>query len=192
MSKLRRALTGASATALLAGTLVVGNATPALAAPSDACPMSGSTRLLTESDGRYKVWLYQPSAGEVHVCFGATSYVRGDVVFTTGLTGTLIPTVTPTTSDPNCVDYLHLQDPVELVVQLRTSTGSNPRYVCFMVGDGNAIRITVTAPTGSVNPNVDLLLDYSTTVGRTYCQYVAPNSDPCIYPYYYDYGIPVL
>lgn len=177
LASLRRVLAGASALTLVSAALVLGGASTASAEDSNFCPELGSTRLLTANDGQYKVWLYQAN-GETHLCFGVTSYARGDLLFRTGLSGSLIPTVVPDVSADDCDVYFHLQDPADVVINLDTDTSSPSYYLCFGA-EGSAVGVAITSANGSVNPSPELWLDYS-TVARYYCTYVLGGG--CFYP----------
>jgi hypothetical protein len=164
---LRRALAAVAATAVTTATLLAA-AAPARAWYSWYCPEASSTRLLTADNGEYKLWLYQPDAAEVHLCYAAGDVVAGEVVFRTGLSGSLLPTVTPVLSDPSCPELFSVQDPVQLVLQLAAQL-SNPYSVCVGIGDGTAVRVTVGTPTVAFSPTVELWLDRYTTAGTTFC-----------------------
>ena len=190
MSFLRRVLTGASATAVLAGALVAGSATPAAAAASSFCPQAGSTRLFTANNGQYKVWLYRTTtyygSDEYHLCYASSPQVAGDIVVGTGLRGSLVPTVTYSLTDPNCPDFFTVQDPIQLVTEL--SAGNAPYNFCFGVGDNKAVRVQFGLPTVSAWPTLELWVDRWTTVGQTYCN--AVNDWQC--QYYYNDAVRVV
>ena len=171
-TSLRRALAAATATVAASAALLVG-ATPASALDSTVCPQATSTRLLTANDGEYKVWLYQPADGTVYVCFVAgPTYGGGVLMFRTGLTGSLIPSVIPDPDASDCDSYLHLQDPVDVEIEFGWTAWLPPFYLCFGV-EGTAVGLTVTAANGSVNPSVELWLDAAsglcTLVTNYYC-----------------------
>ena len=173
MSTITRALAVASLAAGLA------TATPALAG-SSFCTHEGSTRLFTANDGTYKLWVDTVDLGpynETHVCFGAGNLVRGDYSFRDGLSGTFVPTVTPTVDDPNCPRLLHVQDPVDVMTQFASNLSSNPYHLCFGLTD-QAFRITLGTPSPSANPDVHLYLDRTTDVANAVCT-AAPTTSGC-------------
>lgn len=178
-TSLRRALAGVSALTLMSAALVLGGTGTASAEDSNFCPHLGSTRLLTANDGAYKVWLYQPS-GETHLCFGVDGHVRGDLLLRTGLTGSLIPTVVPDVDDDECGVYFHLQDPVDVEINLGVDTSPPTYEVCFG-GGGTAVGLSYTPASGSLSPSPELWLDNS-LVARAYCTRIYGSSAACAYP----------
>lgn len=188
MSFLRRTLAGASATAVLAGALVVGTAAPASAVSSTFCPHASSTRVFTANNGQYKVWLYRTTtyygSDEYHLCYASSPVVGGDIVVGTGLSGSVVPTVNYSLSDPTCPDFFTVQDPVQLVTEM--SLGSAPWNFCFGVGNNSAIRVQFGLPTVSAWPYLQLWVDRYSNVGQTYCN--AVNDWQC---YYYTDGVRV-
>jgi hypothetical protein len=179
MSFLRRALAGASATALLTGALVAGSAAPASAESSSFCPQAASTRLLTANNGDYKVWLYRNVTAygdEYHLCYGATTLGRGDIVLRAGVTGSIVPTVTYTLSDPNCPDFFTIQDPVQVVTEFNWGTLTS---ICFGADDGSAVRVTIGLPNPSVRPRAELWVERYSALGSEYCALV--NDTQCYY-----------
>lgn len=176
MTRARRRTLAATLTIVCTSGLVAG-AAPASAEDSTFCPQSSSTRLLTANDGDYKIWLYQPGQ-EVHVCWAADGAVGGAFVFRTGLGGTLVPVVTADPNDTTCPAFIHVQEPVDLMTRLGLAT-SSPYSVCIGVGGGNAVRVTVTTPTGTANPQAEIWLDGGTSVAYEYCDKVAPDRTSC-------------
>jgi hypothetical protein len=184
MRTVLRAVSGVAATVVSAAVLVATTAAPAAARTSEFCPSATSTRLLTANDGDYKLWLYQPGVHDLYVCFGALDVVRGAFEFHTGVTGTLVPTVTPTVAGASCPDLLHVQDPAEVVVQLQASLTASPVSLCFGLGDGSAVRIDVAMPTGTASPREILWLDHGTAPAAAYCDtigWINPSCDPAKY-----------
>lgn len=176
----RRVLATLAATALAPALLVAG-AIPASAA-SSYCPQAASTRLLTVTDAngypQFKLWIYQPTPQEVHVCFVVgTFYAAGELSFRTGLTGSLVPTVTPVVDDATCPVWWHVEDPVDVVTRLTLVLGTSSD-VCFGAGS-NAVRLTVTGASGTANPATELWLDRHTVLGDAWCTYVTPDAYEC-------------
>jgi len=181
MRTVLRAVSGLAATVVTAAALVATSATPTAAMTSEFCPYATSTRLLTANDGDYKLWLYQPGTHDLYVCFGALDVLSGTFELHTGVTGTLVPTVTPTVPGASCPDLLHVQDPVDVVLQFRAALTGSPVSICFGLGDGSAVRIDVAMPTGTVNPREILWLDHGTTPADAYCEtigWINPTCDP--------------
>lgn len=179
MSFLRRALAGASATALLAGALIAGSVAPASAESSSFCPSAGSTRLLTANNGDYKVWVYKTLTtygDEYHLCYGASNLGRGDIVLRAGVAGTLVPTVGWSLTDPNCPDFFTVQDPVELVTEFGWGSLTS---ICFGVTEGSAVRLTVGLPDPRIGPRAELWVERYSYLGTTYCGLV--NDTQCNY-----------
>ena len=176
-TSLRRALAGVAATTLACSALFLAGATPASAEDSSVCPQASSTRLLTANDGQYKVWLYQATNGTSYVCFASTDIVDGVFVVETGLSGTLVPTLSPDVS-ADCNSYFNLQDPVDAMLQWQWTSFTPPMYFCLGV-NGTAVGFTLTGPSGSANPDVDLWLDSGSTAAWLYCQSI----DTCDYWY---------
>lgn len=170
-----RAVAGLSATALTSAALVFGGATAAVAASSLSCPEAASTRLFTANDGQYKVWLYQPTANEAHICFAATFFasVAGDIIVRGALNGPVVPTVTPLFN--GCDEFLHIQDPVDFTFLLEADAG-NPGRVCVGVGS-TAVGVSFTYPgVPSADPEIEVWLDPQTTVGSLYCTWALNGS----------------
>lgn len=171
-TSLRRVLAGTSALTMLSAGLVLGTAAPAAAEGSATCTQTESTRLLTANDGLYKVWLYQAN-GDVHVCFGIGYDLRGDLIFRSGLGGSLVPTVVPDPDASDCASYLHLQDPADLRIQFEW-TASLPAYFCIGA-EGTAVGIALSGANGTVNPRPELWLDFS-LIAQTYCWLVMESN----------------
>lgn len=182
MSLLRRALTGATATVVIAAGLLVG-ATPASAIDSDYCPAADSTRLLTANGGEYKLWVWQTANSqgwtETQICFAAGDVIAGDLIIRHPVQG--VPTVTPTLDDQDCVHLLDIQDPVQLLIQLGYALSGNPVYVCVGAGD-QAYRIELIMPDPFLTPAVVLYLDRHTLVGDAFCAN-APANPYCTLDY---------
>lgn len=170
MSQLRRALTGATTMAVLAAGLLVAGAAPASAFTSDQCAHDTSTRLLTGNHGDFKLWLESVEDAEggyrdTHICFGASTVVRGDLVYRTPITVTPDVEIVPTTAD--CPELISLQDPIDLVTRLGRGEGY-PLTICFGVGE-EAFQVTVTAPVEQALLDVTLYLDKGTLVVDRFC-----------------------
>lgn len=177
MSFIRRALTGVAATALLAGAIVTGTAAPA-AADSSACPEASSTRLLTANGDDYKLWIYQPSGSEIHICYSvgwvpfSGAVQAGEVVVRTGQSGSFVPSVTPVTNDSTCPDFFNLEDPADLLIEGYLIDLSDPYSYCFGFGDNAAFRVTIDTANGSLNPSAEIWIDRDSYVLYLACDYL--------------------
>jgi hypothetical protein len=174
----RRVLTAAATAPLL----LVATAVPAHAEPSALCPESTSIRAVTVDDGAGgvvdKVWISQPSTGEVDVCFVVDgTFLGGEAVLRTGLSGSVVPTVTPVLNDPACPVYRHVTDPVDVVVRLAAAL-ADPDYVCFGLGS-TAVGVTVTSVSPSSQLSAQLWIDKHTLAGEAWCTYVEPGAYEC-------------
>lgn len=167
-TSLRRALAAASATVVASAALALGAAPPAAAETSYSCPSEGSIRLVDANDGYYRVWLYQPSPGEVFLCFKFVDYGAGVLIFRSGAHGSLVPDVTVNPAASDCAEYLHLTEPADVLLQLQYYSVTPPMYLCFGA-NGNAVGVDVEPATGGVAPGVELWLDYYTILGFEVC-----------------------
>lgn len=166
---------------LVAATAVAATSAVAIpaasAAGSDSCPSASSTRLVTAQalsgdEGEIRLWLYQPTSGELHVCYvlpaGITEpSVAGEIVVRSG--GPLVPEVTRTTSSTPCANVFTVSDPVFLEIRGEFTDTSNPFTICAQSG-GEATRITVNTfdPLGAV-PSVQVWRDADTWHSFTEC-----------------------
>ena len=142
--------------------------TPARAATSDTCPEASSLRLVTVSTPSgyvtQKLWVYQPSESEVHICFAAGStYVRGDLILRAAPDTGFV--VTPDFDPTACPLYdLVPVDGFRLWFDLNAS----PYTFCIGVGDV-AVGVTVVGPAGSAGPAAELWFDKGTVAGGLWC-----------------------
>ena len=172
----RRALAAASATVVASAALVIASATPASALYSwSACPEATSIRLVTANGGAQRLWLHQPDAGTVYVCFHVGGSDGGVLVFKAGPGGGLVPNVVRDPDPSDCVTQISLRDPVDVDLQWQWTSPVPPFYFCFGV-NGTAVGVNVYS-TGPVNPDVDLWFDPAGPV----CGYV--KGSYCYYSY---------
>lgn len=168
MSLFRRTLAGASVLAALAGSFV---ATPASADSSSAtCNHATSTRLLTAQEGEYKLWVEKVTplyygADEYHICWKLSDVTAGDLVLRSAFRGDPTPTFSYVVNDATCPDFFTLQDPIQLVTELR----ANPTDFCVGVDNNRAIRIRLGVPSVHI-PWVELWLDKDTAAGEAFCR----------------------
>lgn len=176
----RRALLPA---ALACAALAFGAAPARADFSSGTCPQADSTRLVTLDDGQgghlAKLWVFQATDGATHVCFALPSDLSGDLVLgTTAIGGT--PTVTPVDATA-CPVYLHLLDPVDLVLRLAVVAGGEPYspiVVCFGTGD-TVVGVRVRTSRLDVAPGVALWLDRFSPLGSAWCGTVNPSAEGC-------------
>lgn len=175
MSLLRRALTGAFATALAATALTA--LAPPAAAFSDFCPYDESTRLLTARGRDVRLWVYEDPYswnGRTVVCFMAGEDVVGGslTVYGSPLSDGP-PSVTPDLDYEGCPDLVDVEDPVTVVVEAG--------LICVGFGRDAAVALSVSLPYVNVQ-EAYLILDEESEVGRAVCA-AGPLVCPNGYPY---------